>query len=125
MTVRVTCTLQVLIAALCPLVPLASTSYMTPVLFLWILTALDSPRSSHGTSNCARELCLPRFLPIIHQHSLIELIQLDHLVDRISLIREITSLRAAYRRGSLLLQLFFSLMIDDSVLSILVGTARL
>ena len=63
-------------------------------------------------------------LPIIHEHLLIELIQLNNLVDCVSLVRKVSSVRAAPRSDSLLL-LVFPLVVDYSVSAVLVGSARL
>lgn len=112
--VRVTGPLQVFVPALRLLVFSAAASHVTFVLFLLVILTLNSPL---WASNGPGELRRARLLSLIHEHLIIQLVDLDHLIDGVSLVGQIPSVRA-YR-------IFLSLMVDYCVPSILIGTASL
>ena len=94
MAVGVAGSLQILVPALSPHILLAATPHMTPILLLW-LVAIDSAGCAQGTSNGAGELSVPLLLAIVHEHLLIEIIQLNNLVDCVSLVGKVSAVRAA------------------------------
>jgi hypothetical protein len=123
--VRVARSLQILVSALSPHILLAATPHMAPILLFLevVLAAFNSAGCAQGASDGARELSMSLLLTVVHEYLLIELIKLNNLVDCVSLVRKVSSVRAT-RTNSLLL-LVLSLVVNDCISAVLIGSAGL